>query len=76
MSGTALRDNTAARNGGGIANDDLLPVTHTHIFRNTAQTGGGICNNQGTMTLQDNAVTENTPDNCRTSPPQVPGCSV
>jgi hypothetical protein len=68
-------NSAAAGYGGGIANGVPTPgppplpggevtLKHSEVVDNEAAHGGGIFNNQGTVTLQDTRVIRNHVDNC------------
>lgn len=64
--GGSVRDNVAAREGGGFWNDTgLMTVTGTTFMSNRADGpaaddgGGGLFNNGGTLVLEDVTVTDN-----------------
>ena len=72
--------------GGGIANGVPLPpgppplfggdltTKHSQASGNTAEHGGGIFNNGGTVTLHDATATNNMVDNCEPTN-SIAGCS-
>jgi hypothetical protein len=71
-----VNHNSAGGFGGGIANGVPLPpgppplfggqltVRHSEVEHNTAAHGGGIFNNNGSVTLSHSEVTGNHVDNC------------
>jgi hypothetical protein len=71
-----VNHNSAGGYGGGIANGVPLPpgppplfggdltVSHSQVIGNTAAHGGGIFNNNGTVTLSNTTVSGNVVDNC------------
>ncbi|WP_405020834.1 hypothetical protein OHV05_32125 [Kitasatospora sp. NBC_00070] len=68
--------NTSGAQGGGIAAVDstATTLTSTQVSANGATAAGGIYRQNGTMTLTTSPVSGNTPNNCVTSSPAVPGC--
>ena len=68
--------NRAGGDGGGIANGAPVPqgapplfggalkLVNSQVIGNTAAAGGGIFNNQGTVTLVNALIIGNHPDNC------------
>jgi predicted outer membrane repeat protein len=79
-----VNGNRAGGFGGGIANGVPLPpggpplfggtvtLTHSQVKHNVAAHGGGIFNNNGTVTLSRSHVTGNHVDNCE---PAIAGCT-
>jgi hypothetical protein len=70
---TSITNNSTPSDGGGIFNGRPLTATDSTISQNTAQRGGGIYNCvagdvppvgncDGSLTLRDTSVTQNTPD--------------
>ena len=63
VSNSTFSNNTASGNsgyGGGIVNDSTLKVSNSTFSGNTANSGGGIFNNGGTVTLTNSIVAGNT----------------
>ena len=81
-----VNHNTANGYGGGIANGVPLPpgppplfggelsVSHSQIIGNAAAHGGGIFNNNGTVTLSHTNVSGNVVDNCEPTS-TIAGCT-
>lgn len=79
-----VNHNSAGGYGGGIANGVPLPpgppplfggtltVSNSQVIGNSAAHGGGIFNNNGTVTISDTNVSGNVVDNCE---PTIAGCT-
>jgi hypothetical protein len=85
LNNSSVNNNRAGGDGGGIANGIPLPgpmplpggaltLNHSQVTGNTAAHGGGIFNNDGTVSLAATSVTGNTPDNCE-PPGTIAGCT-
>jgi predicted outer membrane repeat protein len=75
LSSVTIQDNNAYQ-GGGIYNDDDLTVASSNIKGNFADEngGGGIFNDDETVSLSRTNVTGNEPENC-VPLNTIPGCS-
>ncbi|MFI0231640.1 hypothetical protein [Streptomyces sp. NPDC017086] len=74
-SSTVNGGNKAARGGGIASVNGILTVTSTPVTANIALVAaGGVYRQSGTMTITASSISSNTPDNCTSSVPAVPGC--
>ncbi|MET9533620.1 hypothetical protein ABZY02_24180 [Streptomyces sp. NPDC006649] len=74
---SAIKNNTSMATGGGVAavNSTATTLTSTPVSANHAQTAGGVYRQNGTITLTTSPISGNTPNNCVSSAPSVPGCT-
>jgi len=72
-----ITGNTAVVNGGGIAanNSTATTLTGTTVTTNTADLGGGVYRQNGTMTTTNSPISANLLNNCVGSSPAVPNCT-
>jgi hypothetical protein len=60
LTDVSVNDNFASTGlGGGIGNTGALTTTNTRIWQNTANGGGGIYNDTGTVTISHSSVNNN-----------------
>lgn len=77
ISRSTFEGNSAVGAGGAIANNGTTSLDRTVVQLNqiiiTNNTGGGIFNPAGTVSVRHSVITQNSPDNCAAAG-SVPGC--
>jgi hypothetical protein len=74
ISSSTLENNNAAFNGGGgaISNSGSLVIDNSTLRRNSAQVGGAILNDRGSLSLYDSTLV----DNAASGPPDSGGAAI